>query len=197
MNHYELMIIVDPSTEEGVDEVKQKVEGIITGREGAIETFDKIGKKRLAYPIAKKPYGFYLLVNFKANSKIIQALDYYLRLNPSVLRFIILALSEKELKLRRLTERVQLEEAERMRQGGRPIAGPIGDIVAAEDVDIEELAEIEEAALAEAAADAEEPETQIEAAQEEFIENDTSKLAAESDDEPAEMPDKLNETTVE
>ena len=121
MQHYELMYIVDPSIEDGIDEVKQKVEGIITGREGVVVSYEKLGKKRLAYSIAKRQYGVYYLVNFNGNGKIVQALEYYLRLNPLVLRYLILVFSEKNLSLRERTSVVQLEEAERMRAGGRPL----------------------------------------------------------------------------
>lgn len=121
MTHYEMMFIVDPGVEETNDEIKQKIEGIITGREGGVLSFEKLGKKRLAYPVAKRQYGVYHLVNFTGDGRIVQALDYYLRLNPVILRHIILAFSEKDLRLRNLTERVQHEEAERMRLGGKPI----------------------------------------------------------------------------
>ncbi len=125
MKHYELMYIVDPSVEDGIDDIKQKIEGIITGREGSVMSFDKLGRKRLSYTITKHQYGVYFLVNFQADGRIVQALDYYLRLNPLVLRHIILAFSTKQIKLRQVTEQVQIEEAERMRMGGRPM--PIDD----------------------------------------------------------------------
>jgi len=123
VKHYELMYIVDSSAEEGLDEVKQKIEGIITGREGVVASYEKLGKKRLAYTIAKRQYGTYYLVNFRGTGKIVGALEYYLRLNPVVLRHILLAFTEKDLGLRERTNAVQLEEAERMRMGGRPL-GP-------------------------------------------------------------------------
>jgi len=134
MQHYELMFIADPAAEEGLDEVKQKIEGLITGREGSVVSYDKLGKKRLAYTVAKRQYGVYFLVNFKGNGKIVQALDYFLRLNPVVIRHIIIAFSEKQLALRQRTETVLAEEAERMRLGGRPVALKIdeGEVIAAE-----------------------------------------------------------------
>jgi len=116
------MFILDPTLEEGIDEVKQKIEGIVTGREGTVITFEKIGRKRLAYPIAKHQYGIYYLVNLQGDGKIVQALDYFLRLSPVVLRHIILAFTPKDLRLRKLTRQIQQEEAERMRMGGKPLA---------------------------------------------------------------------------
>lgn len=123
MKRYEVMYIADPANEEGIDEVKKKIEGIITGREGTIVSYEKLGKKRLAYTIAKRQYGVYFLIDFKGGPKIVNALDYFLRMNPVVIRSIVLAFSDKDLRLKEETERIQLEEAERMRQGGRPLTG--------------------------------------------------------------------------
>ncbi len=121
MIHYELMYIIDPAAEDGVDAVKQKIEGIITGREGTILSYERLGKKHLAYPIAKRQFGVYYLVNLKGDGRIVQAVDQFLLLNPITLRHIILAFTDKDLGLREATERIQLEEAERMRMGGRPL----------------------------------------------------------------------------
>lgn len=149
LQHYELMYIVDPSIEDGIDEVKQKVEGIITGREGVVISYEKLGKKRLAYPIAKRQYGVYYLVNFDGNGKIVQALEYYLRLNPLVLRYLILVFSEKNLSLRERTSVVQLEEAERMRAGGRPLGAKPGLEGTEDGLEVSAIAGIEKEILLE------------------------------------------------
>lgn len=115
------MYIVDPNAEDRVDEVRQKIEGIITGREGSMVSFEKLGKKRLAYPIDKRQYGIYFLVNFEGDGRIIQAVEHFLLLNPITIRHIVLAFTAKEVSLLDATKRIQLEEAERMRMGGRPL----------------------------------------------------------------------------
>ena len=117
MKYYEMMYIVDPAAEEGIDVVRQKIEGIITGREGVILSYDKLGKKRLSYLIAKRQYGIYYLVNLKGNGKIVTALETFLRMNPIVLRHIILAFTEKDLNLREETDRIQQEEGRVPGQG--------------------------------------------------------------------------------
>lgn len=174
MKHYELMYITDPSSEEGIDEVKQKIEGIVTGRGGTVESFEKIGKKRLAYPIAKCQYGFYFLVNLSGDGRIVQAMDYYLRLSPIVLRHLILAFTEKVLNLRALTERIQREEAERMRMGGKPLQiSPDADH--SED---KKDPDVDSAEVKPAIVDEIKPE-------EPAIEPSTTEVAEESDDEEA------------
>jgi len=121
MKHYELLYITDPSNDDGIEDVKRRIEGIITGREGSVISFEKVGKKRLAYPIQKRQYGIYFLVNLTGDGRIVQALDYFLRLNSLVLRHLILTLSDKQMQLKDLTIKIQKEEAERMRSGGRPL----------------------------------------------------------------------------
>ena len=120
MRFYELMFVSDPSNDEGAETIKQKIEGIITDHEGSISSFDKLGKKRLAYPIAKRQYGIYNLVNFQGNATVVDPLETFLRLDSQVFRHIILVFSEKILKLRTETKKIQVEEDERMRRGGRP-----------------------------------------------------------------------------
>ncbi len=143
MQHYELMFIADPSTEEeGLSELQQKIEGLITGREGSVVSYEKIGKKRLAYAIAKRQYGIYFLVNFKGNGKIVHALDYFLRFNPIVIRHIIIAFTEKQLALRERTAAILAEEAERMRFGGRPVVKDEEETeILIEEADITDLEE--------------------------------------------------------
>lgn len=122
MKRYELLYIVDSTIEDAVEEVKKKIEGIVSDKGGEIESFEKIGKKRLAFPINKRHYGIYCLINFKSDSSTIKTLDYQLRLSPTVFRHIILAFTEKQIQLRDRTIHIQKEEAERMRRGGRPFA---------------------------------------------------------------------------
>ena len=127
MRYYELMFISDPGVEEGSDVIQQKIEGIVGDHEGSITSFEKLGKKRLAYPITKRLYGIYNLVNFQGNATVVDPLETFLRLNSQILRHIILVFTEKTLKLRTETQRIQVEEDERMRRGGRP-AHELSDI---------------------------------------------------------------------
>lgn len=63
-----------------------------TGKEEEPEELKAIPvtKRKLAYPIKHEKFGFYCLVNFQAETKKIEDLDEYLRLNNDVLRHIIL-----------------------------------------------------------------------------------------------------------
>ena len=60
MRHYEIMIILDPNLEER--SVQPSLEGflkVVTAGGGKVEKTDIWGKRRLAYPIEKKPEGVF------------------------------------------------------------------------------------------------------------------------------------------
>lgn len=141
MRNYELMYILDPSAEESELEVRQRVESLITGRDGVVITYERLGKKRLAYPIAKRNYGIYYLVNFKGDPRIVAPLENYLRFNTDVLRHMIILFTPKELALKEKTERVLAEEALRMKMGGKPLTlikeelGEELDVILGEGID--------------------------------------------------------------
>ena len=55
-----------------------------------MEKVDIWGKRRLAYPIAKKNEGIYAVVNLNCESATVQELDRVLNLNDGVLRTKVL-----------------------------------------------------------------------------------------------------------
>ena len=66
MRKYESLFIFHPTLEE--EELKRKieqVEKIITDKKGRVENVDRIGRKRLPYPIKKCVEGVYVLINFE------------------------------------------------------------------------------------------------------------------------------------
>ena len=102
MNRYETMLIIDSTLDQDrINSVISRYEEIIKG-DGEIITIDLWGKKRLAYPINKKPTGFYVLYKYKAGNKIPQELVNDLNLNVSVIRHMTLAIDKKMLKQEQL-----------------------------------------------------------------------------------------------
>jgi ribosomal protein S6 len=61
-NHYELLYLVPANyTEEELVPIKEKVKELIKKFKGEVTFEDTIGKKKLAYPVAKNTQGYYLL----------------------------------------------------------------------------------------------------------------------------------------
>jgi small subunit ribosomal protein S6 len=87
MRHYEIMIILDPNLEERtVQPSLDQFLKVVTGRGGKVDKVDIWGKRRLAYPIEKKPDGFYAVVDVTAEPDTVLELDRQLNLNEAILR---------------------------------------------------------------------------------------------------------------
>ncbi len=87
MRKYECMYILDPSLEEKdgkIEEIKRWME-----EKGSVEEVDVWGTRKLAYPIKKKEEGYYVVVRFTSEPEGVQELREKFRLEPAVLRFMI------------------------------------------------------------------------------------------------------------
>ena len=87
MRHYEIMIILDPNIEERT--VQPSLEPflkVVTDGGGKVEKTDIWGKRRLAYPIDKKPEGYYAIVDLTAEPSVVLEMDRQLNLNEAILR---------------------------------------------------------------------------------------------------------------
>ncbi|MEO7130432.1 MAG: 30S ribosomal protein S6 [Dermatophilaceae bacterium] len=87
MRQYELMVILDPDTEERtVDKTMEKFLTVVTKDGGTVDKVDIWGRRRLAYDIKKKSEGIYVLVNLTSEPATAQELDRQLSLSESVMR---------------------------------------------------------------------------------------------------------------
>ena len=87
MRHYEIMIILDPETDERtIAPSLEKLLQVVPSNGGTVDKIDIWGKRRLAYDIKKKSEGFYVVVDMTTTPEIAQELDRQLGLNETVLR---------------------------------------------------------------------------------------------------------------
>ena len=100
MRHYEIMIILEPETDERtvvgrsrncfprrtVAASLEKLLQVVPSNGGTVDKVDVWGKRRLAYDIKKKSEGFYIVVDMTTTPEIAQELDRQLGLNETVLR---------------------------------------------------------------------------------------------------------------
>lgn len=70
---------------------------------GQIKALEKIGRKRLAYPISKKNNGFYVSIEFVAASNLIDQLERFYEFEENILRFLTVVVDNKVLKARQLS----------------------------------------------------------------------------------------------
>jgi small subunit ribosomal protein S6 len=87
MRQYELMVILDPETEERtVDKTMDKFLTVVKSDGGTVDNVDIWGRRRLAYDIKKKSEGIYVVVTMSAEPATAQELDRQLNLSESVMR---------------------------------------------------------------------------------------------------------------
>ncbi len=93
MQKYELLYIISAGTsEEQKEAIMKKVETLITKNAGVIEGVEKIGDKKLAYPINYKTEGYYVLVNFTSeNNNTANTLGKQLNITEGVVRYMVVA----------------------------------------------------------------------------------------------------------
>ena len=100
MRHYETTFIVDSSLDpEKIESIIDKSSEIITRLGGEIVEIKHWGKRRLAYEIAKRQYGYYVIFNYRAPGEVIKELERTFRLNQNILRYLTIYLDEKTLRL--------------------------------------------------------------------------------------------------
>ncbi len=90
---YECVLVLDPNLDaDRTTEQLKKFQEQILGLNGEIRRWDRWGKKRLAYEIQRKQYGYYAIVVFDGESTVVKSLDRYVRLNQYILRHLIVLL---------------------------------------------------------------------------------------------------------
>ena len=95
MNQYETVFITTPVLSEiQMKEAVEKFKKIITGSKGEIINEENWGLRKLAYPIQKKSTGFYYLIEFKAESSLIQSLETEYRRDERIIRFLTVKLDK-------------------------------------------------------------------------------------------------------
>ena len=95
MKKYETTIIIDPTLDQAkTDIIIKKYEDMILAAGQIIET-EKWGKKRLAYPINKKPTGYYVHYRYEAAPEIPHKLEKDFLLNSNVMRFLTVVTHKK------------------------------------------------------------------------------------------------------
>ena len=92
MKDYELLYIIDATfADEKKEAIIEKVKAIVTNNGGEASEPEKWGVRKYAYTINFQNEGFYVLMNFKANSNVPQILESQLLITDGVVRHMVVA----------------------------------------------------------------------------------------------------------
>jgi len=114
---YETVIVIDSFLKnEEIDEIVNKVERVISNNGGKIESIERWGKKRLAFEIKRRQYGYYVEIVFEAPPNVIRILEREYRLEENILRYLSIYLDKRALEYRD-KQKLNQEDIENVKAG--------------------------------------------------------------------------------
>jgi small subunit ribosomal protein S6 len=128
---YEVMFILRPdTTEEDMDRLLQTMETNVAATGGKVISFDKMGKRRLAYTVKKFQDGIYILAFVEGPGSVLKELERRLRVQELVIKFITVRTDEEE---KRLAKVKKLRDSKLKGQGTQGQAAAVAAAQAAEN----------------------------------------------------------------
>lgn len=90
MNKYETVYIISPTLEE--EQVKAIVEKFnnLVSANGELEKVEEWGKKKFAYEVQDQKEGYYVLLNFSANSDFPAELERNFKITEGILKYMVI-----------------------------------------------------------------------------------------------------------
>ena len=99
MNTYETVFILNPVLSESqIEETVKKITNFLEKEKSLINYQENWGLKKLKYPIQNKKTGFYYLLEFQANGKIINEFEVELKRDERILRWQTIKLDKYALE---------------------------------------------------------------------------------------------------
>jgi len=92
---WETLFIIHPERVDEKDSILEKLRQIVQSKAGDLLKLDEWGLRKLAYSIAKKRQGYYVLAEFYGKADLPQELENFFRIDERILRYIIVKLEDR------------------------------------------------------------------------------------------------------
>ena len=131
MRVYEVLFIVAPNTEESdIDTLVTQLSDVATNQGARIAKIDRMGRRRLAYPIGKFNDGHYVVFTIEGSGAEIAELERRMRVTDAVIRYITIRIDEdlkraEKFRARRAAHAAASAGSRRGRRAAEPVL-PIG-----------------------------------------------------------------------
>lgn len=122
MKQYETTFILDSHlSHDEMERCIQKYSQFIEKQKGTIKFIDRWGKRRLAYEINKKQYGYYIYMRFEGDGSIVKPLEKEFKLDDQCLRYLTIlvpksVIQEEETKPKIKSKETSVEDKENENQ---------------------------------------------------------------------------------
>src|SRR5438045_9478387 len=95
MRVYEVLFIIAPNTEEGdIETLVTQLREVVTNQGAQVTNVNRMGRRRLAYPIGKFNDGHYVVLTIEGSGAEIAELERRMRVNDAVIRYITIRIDE-------------------------------------------------------------------------------------------------------
>ena len=111
---YETIFILDSLLPpEEIDKQVETVKGLLESNKCKVIEIDRWGKRRLAYEIQKKQYGYYVAIEFESDGTALKLLSSEYNYNDKVLRYMTYRFNKNKLKDREKSKAKEAKESEK------------------------------------------------------------------------------------
>jgi small subunit ribosomal protein S6 len=105
MRQYETCFIVNPQTDDAtIERHVNAVRDLIQNNGGKILEEDRMGTRRLAYPIQKLTQGYYTAMIYEGSGELVQSLDSFLKLEEPYIRHLTIRWDNRKVVVRKKAE---------------------------------------------------------------------------------------------
>jgi small subunit ribosomal protein S6 len=96
LREYETIFLIKPDlTDENVDQLKDRVRGVVSREGGRVIRFTIWGKKKTMYPIAKQPRAIYVHSHYLGSPGLVAEVERNLRNLDEVTRFMSVKIADE------------------------------------------------------------------------------------------------------
>ena len=125
MRNYEIIFIVRPdATEEDVEKLISQMEGVVTGTGGKIEKVEKMGRRRLAYRVAKQREGIYILFRVQGSGDTVKEFERRLKVIDTVIKYMTVRIDEDLERAEKFKALRSKQESKKRRSKPAPAPAP-------------------------------------------------------------------------
>ena len=147
---YETIFILDSLLPpEEIDKQIENIKGLLESNNCKVIEIDRWGKKRLAYEIQKKQYGYYVAIEFDSDGTALKLLSSEYNYNDKVLRYMTYRFNKNKIKDREKTAAKAAKESKETEEKPKveePTVSPKVETPEIETAEVETLEEGKEAA---------------------------------------------------
>jgi small subunit ribosomal protein S6 len=125
MRKYEIIFVVRPDVnDEDLEKLVTQMQGVATGAGGTIEKVEKMGRRRLAYRVARQREGLYILFVLEGNGDTVKEFERRLKVTDSVIKYLTVRVDEELKRAEKFKAMRAKQEARRPRSKPAPAAAP-------------------------------------------------------------------------